>query len=295
MSTEQKNTQVDKLKGLQLVEAQMKQAPTLRTALMLPFVKERYISNYKAITGREDGENKFMDDLAILNEMAMENPKIAECDRLSVGIALMKVGTTGLSLKAQGHLYMVPINKMLKCQIGAHGHREMLRQMKEVKFVHEAVVVVEGDIFKVDKLNNRIIQHESTDKSIKQITKLEDIKASYVRMEYTDGRVVDMIVPYEDLLKARGASKNKGEGNVWVTWTAEMCKKVSYHRLFKIYYRYPDRVVILPGMEEEEETKDTAHKEVTDDFMSTAESSVPESEAHTQEATVVDKDKDFMS
>lgn len=272
--------QQQKVTALQKLESQMNSMPNLRSAITLPYWEEQFVKNYEASTGKKDGKNRFMDEAISLSELAIDNPKINECSRISIGLALRKVGSTGLSFKSQGHLYAIPIGKHLKIQVGAHGKKQMLRMMPTVKFVHEGEVVVHGDEFIVDKLSKRILKHESTTKSVKQIQKLEDIQASYVRLEYTDGRVIDMIVPFEDLVKARAASKNKGEGNTWVTWPAEMAKKVAYHRLFKNHWEPNDSQVEISEIKEEEEenTKETTYTDATSDFMPPQEPEVVQTE-----------------
>lgn len=261
-----------KVSALQKLEHQMNAAPNLRTALTLPYWEKEFVTIYEKVTGKKDGKNKFMDEALSLAEIAMDNPKIAECSRVSVGLALRTIARTGLSLKAPGHLYPIPIAKNLKIQVGAHGKKQMLRVMPNVKFIHEANIVVIGDIFNIDKLNNRISKHESTEKSVKNVKALEEIVASYVRLEYNDNRIVDVVVYYEDLAKARSASKNKGEGNTWVTWPGEMAKKVAYHRLFKNYWVPTDAQIELSDVKEDEEEKtvDTNYT-VHPDFMPEAE------------------------
>lgn len=263
-----------KVTALQKLESQMNNMPNLRSALTLPYWEQEFVSIYEKVTGKKDGKNKFMDEAVSLAEMAMENSKIAECSRVSMGLALRTIARTGLSLKAPGHLYPIPISKNLKIQVGAHGKKQMLRMMPGIKFIHEGEIVVNGDEFVVDKLSKRIIKHESTTKSVTKVKTLEDIVASYVRLEYENGRVIDMIVPYEDLVRARSASKNKNEGNTWVTWPGEMAKKVAYHRLFKNYWEPTDVQIELKEQKDEEDEKTvdvphTVHNEP--DFMPEAE------------------------
>lgn len=259
-----------KAQALQKLEGQMNAAPNLRTALMLPSWEQRYVANYEAVTGRKDGKIKFMDDVITLTEMAMDNPKISECTRVSMALALTRVASTGLSLKAPGHVYMVPTGKHLKMQVGGHGKKQMLRLMPTVKFVHEGEIVAMGDDFAYDKLNKKILLHATTSKSV-QITKAEDVYASYCRIEFKDGRIIDVIVFQADLLKARSASKNKTEGNVWQTWPGEMCKKVSYHRAFKAYWEPSEKQIDIADIKNDEtETLDASHTVVSThdtDFM----------------------------
>lgn len=271
--------QQQKMTAIQKLENQMNNMPNLRSALTIPYWEEQFIKNYESVTGKKDGKNRFMDEVISLTEIAIDNAKINECSRISIGLALRKVASTGLSFKSPGHLYAIPMGKNLKVQVGAHGKKQMVRMMPTIKFVHEGEVVVHGDEFAIDKLNRRITKHESTTKSVKQITRLEDIVASYVRVEYKDGRVIDTIVPYEDLSKARAASKNKGEGNVWVTWPGEMAKKVAYHRMFKNVWEPTDAQVEISDIkqEEEENTRDTTYSETTD-FMPAAEAEVVQTE-----------------
>lgn len=237
------------------------EAPTIRDGIAL--LQERYVKNYEMVSGKKDGRMRFESELLTYQDIVSEKPELAKItDKFSHAVAVMKSANTGLSFKADGHLYPIVYGGKIKVQIGAHGKREMLRQMKEIKMVYEGQVVYKGDSFKHDKLNNKIIEHVTTDKSV-NTNKLDDIVAAYTRLEYVDGRIIDVVVYREEILKAMAASKNKGAGSVWDTWPGQMAVKVSYHRAKKLYHRYPENLEFNVGKDEEdEETEDTTYTSV---------------------------------
>lgn len=213
-------------------------APSVREAVVL--AQDRWAKNYYLVTGKKDGMQRFESELLNYLDIVAEKPDLAKIqDKFTHFAAVMKAAVTGLSFRSDGHLYPIVYGGKIKVQIGAHGKREMLNQMKEVKFVHEAQLVIKGDSFKHDKMNNKIIEHVSTDKTV-VAKSLDDVIASYCRIEYHDGRIIDVVVYHEDLVKAKNASKNKGAGSTWDLWFGEMAKKVSYHRAKKLYHRYPE-------------------------------------------------------
>lgn len=263
---------------------QVNTAPTLKDAIAK--AQDRWAKNYELVTGKKDGKQRFETEFLNYLDIVADKPDLAKVtDKFSHFTAVMKAASTGLSFKSDGHLYPIVYGGKIKVQIGAHGKREMLRQMKEVKMVYEGQVVYKGDAFKHDKLNNRVIEHSTTDKSVNS-NKLDDILAAYTRIEFMDGRMVDVVVYREEILKAMAASKNKGPGSVWETWPGQMSVKVSYHRAKKLYHRYPEGLELNVGVETEDkaETDDVNYTTVEE-----AEAQLP-SEPH--QAEVVSDDED---
>ena len=241
---------------LQTLIKQINSAPNVRDALVI--AQDRWAKNYYLVTGRQDGVQRFQSELLNYLDIINEKPELKKADNFSHFAAVMKAAVTGLSFRNDGHLYPIAYGGKIKVQVGAHGKREMLMQMKEIKFVNEAQIVVKGDSFKHDKINNKVIEHISD----KEAKSLDDVVAAYTRLEYTDGKIIDVVVYHDDLLKAKQASKNQGAGSVWDKWFGEMCKKVTYHRAKKLYHRYPEGVEFNVGDDEENtEPEDISYEE----------------------------------
>lgn len=251
------------MSGLKKINADLAAAKSVKEALSLDFVKDTFIRNYQAITGRADGSNRFMNETFHYLEIVNGSDKLQKCDRFSHFAAIIKAGTTGLSFGKDGQLYPIPYGTTVKVQIGAHGKRELLRTMPNVKFVGEGQVILKGDTFAHDKLNNIIVSHVASEKQPKPT--IDNIVASYVRIAFTD-RTVDVVVYNEDLVKAKNKSRDQNETSAWNNWTVQMAVKVAYNRAYKLYYSPPSVQVIggspdVAEVDEEEEIIETMANE----------------------------------
>ena len=258
----------------------------------MPFVQDRFIADYKASTGRDDGKAKYMSEILAYMEIINDKPDLAAADRWQHFAAIVKVGRMGLSLRGGGDLYVMPgKNKTIVVQSTPTGKRKQMEAMKEIKRFPEAQLVMKGDSFVYDKLNSIITKHETTDKSHQEI-KLDNIVAAYQRIYWTDGRIEDVVVRIEDLLKAKAKSPAQSEVSFWATYPGEACKKVASKRAHRLYHKYPDGLMDTEKEEEEEETTDVQHTTV--DFM--GDKVDTESGEVVEEAKVVSKDQqqDFM-
>lgn len=282
------------MSALAKIENALKSAKSLKEAMTLDFVQDRFIKNYEAVTGRKDGENKFQSEVFALLELCEDKPDLKNVDRFYHFAALVKVATTGLSLR-DNKLYVIPSGKGLKVQSSPAGKREQFEMMKEVKRVPESQLVMKGDKFVHDKLNNVIKEHTTTDKSA-TVLSLDNIQAAYTRIYWNDrktyapeGTITDVVVYHDELVKAKSKSKSQSEQGFWAQWPGEACKKVSMNRAFRLYHKYPDNIVTFgaDGDKEVEDTKDTEYAEVDDaPFVSTE--TVDES---TGEVTIEQKTK----
>lgn len=264
-------------------------APSVREAISL--AQERWEKNYFLVTGKKDGSLRFQNEFLNYLEIMNEKPDLQKVqDKMQHFAAIMKASHTGLSFRSEGHLYPMVIGGKIQVRVGAHGKREMLRNMPGMKFVHEGQLVMKGDDFVYSKIEGRITKHETTGKSEHALT-IDNIVAAYVRMEFADGRIIDTVVWNDELRKAMDASQNKGPNSVWVKWCGEMCKKVAYHRAKKLHHRYKEGVELIMGGEhnnDEEETQDVSYESQT--VTTTDGDKVDESTGEVvEEAQVVDK------
>ena len=256
------------MSALKKMTQELAQASSVKEALSLGFVKETFVKNYQAITGRKDGENRFMSEIFHYLEIVNNDDKLKKADRFSHFASIIKAGTTGLSFSKEGQLYPIVYGTTVKVQIGAHGKRELLRRMPTVRFVGEGQVVLKGDTFKHDKLNNILVEHITSEKQ--PPATLDNIVAAYFRLIFSDNKVVDVVVYHDELVKAKSKSKDTRDNNTWNEWPVQMAVKVAYNRGYKLYYSAPQVEVSgeLKGFdveedeEEEEVTKETTHQEV---------------------------------
>lgn len=247
------------MSNLKKFDEQLATAPSVKAALQLAFVQDAFVRNYQALTGRIDGKNRFAIELFHLLEIINENDKLKAADRFSLMAALVKAGTTGLSFGKEGQLYPILYGNVVKVQIGAHGKRELLRRMPNIKFVGEGQCILKGDTYRHDKINNVLIEHVSSEKQ--PAMTLDNIIAAYVRLTFVD-KNIDVVVYHDDLLKAKSKSKDKREDNTWNTWPGPMSQKVAYNRAYKLYYSAPQiQVGDFEAEEEDDEIVDVGHQE----------------------------------
>lgn len=240
------------MSNLKKQDQELSQARTVKEALQVGFVRERFVKNYEAITGRKDGDNRFQAEVFHYLELINDNPKLKDADRFSHFAAIVKAGTTGLSFGKEGQLYPILYGNIVKVQIGAHGKRELLRRMPNVKMILEGQVVLKGDDFKHDKLNNKVIEHITSEKDV--AATLDNIKAAYCRIIWKDNTFTDVVVYHDELVKAKSKSKMQSDQSAWGQWPGQMCIKVAYNRAYKLYYSAPQTEVgDLKGYEVDED------------------------------------------
>ena len=285
---------------LAVLKKELDSAVSVKDMLHVPLVQERFVMNYEQTTGKKDGDQRFQQEVFNFLEVANGNKDIMKCDRFSIFAAIVKSGTTGLSFK-DGHLYPIPYGKTLKTTIGAHGKRELLMRMDTVKFVSEAQLVIKGEAFVYDKMNSKVISHASSIETVTGLT-MDSILGAYFRIEFKDGKIVDVLMNQEELKGAKKAAKTKA---VWDSWPGEMCKKTVYNRGFKLYHRYsegefsahpefdaPDGDEPAPFVEAEEAEQTPEKKEEVKAQPEKKEEVIAESPEETiTEAVIVEDDK----
>lgn len=228
-------------------------------------VRERYIKNFEAVTGRKDGANRLEQEKYAYLDILHDKPDLKSAPMWAHFSALLKSATTGLSFR-DGKLYVQPVKNRdgvmvnLKVDPSPAGRREMMEMMPTIKEVPEAQVVYVGDLFTEDKLNHKILKHETTEKSKSKEDLLENVVCSYQRVIFADGSIKDVVVPHADLVKAKNKSKvkNPDTDGVWL-FNAEACKKTATKRAFRLYHKYPDGVVIYANDERDEDDDDNSN------------------------------------
>jgi len=247
------------------LDQQLAQVKNVKDLFAIPDVKQRFIKNFEAVTGRKDGENRLEQEKFAYMEILNEKPELKAAPMFSHFSSLVKAGTTGLSFR-DNKLYVQPVKNRegevvaLKVTSSPAGKREQFEMMPNVKEAPEAQVVMKGDIFIYDKLNQRIIKHETTEKTSTEM-KLDNILYSYQRIVYKDGSVKDVVVPHDDLVQAKKKSKIKSaDAGLWIEFPGEACKKTATNRAFRLYHKYPDNVILYDHEAEEDNTVDGSHE-----------------------------------
>lgn len=251
MSTEKTQNQ------LATLDQKLASVKDVKEIFTIPDVREIFKRNYQATTGKTDGDNKFEQERFAYLQLLVEKPELAQVGRFMHFGAIVYAGTTGLTFR-DGTLYVYPNGKGgLKVQASPAGKRQMLERMEMISKAPQAQVVMKGDLFVFDKLNEVILEHKMTKDSIME-EKLENVVASYQRIKWKDGSITDVVVWQSELIRAKSKSKIKGDAGVW-EWVFQACQKVATNRAFSKYHKYSDNVVMFnddrPSEEEDDDDK----------------------------------------
>lgn len=239
---------------LATLDAKIANVKDVKEIFSIPDVKEIFKKNYAATTGKPDGDNKFEQERFAYLQLLADKPELRDVNKFFHLGAIVYAGTTGLTFR-DGTLYVYPNGKGgLKVQASPAGKRQMMERMETISKVPTAQVVMKGDIFHFDKLNEIILKHETTEKSVIE-EKLENIVAAYQRIKWKDGSITDVVVWQSELIRARSKSKIKGDGGVW-EWVFQACQKTATNRAFSKYHKYADNVVVLHDDRPAEEEDD---------------------------------------
>lgn len=263
------NQQVSKVNPIKALDQAIAAAKNAKELLSIDQVSKRFIANYQAATGRKDGLERYEQEKFAFMEIVNNNPDIMQCDPFSIFAGFVKAGSFGLSFTEPHKLYAIAksvkqkdntFKKVLSVESSAHGKKELLERMPNVKRILPAQVVFSKDVFKYSPLKKQVTVHEQ-DFPLPNPSE-QTVIAAYARIEYHNGDVEDVVLSVEELKKARAASKMQDGGKLWTTHYGEAAKKSVYNRMFKEKYRKPDTAVLYPQFEPREEVIEAEHAEV---------------------------------
>lgn len=181
-------------------------------------------------------------DVARYTSLALKTvrktPKLLQCSPESVVAAVLDAAAVQLEIDgALGHAYLVPYKTEAQFQFGYKGLVELARRSGKVRSV-EAVIVYEGDYFKMDRGLNNTLEHtpvmpgkRAKDKEDRDIVMGAYAIARWAGARADNGAVWEwMWVSEIDAIQARSPSGNSGP---WMTDWHEMAKKTVIKRLCK--------------------------------------------------------------
>lgn len=209
--------------------------------------------------------------LRIAGAAISRQPKLLECTRESLFVAVSQSGQTGLETNLLGEAYLVPFRNRktgrMECQFmpGYRGLVKLARRSGEIATV-EAHVVHERDKFSFAYGDNPRIEHVPYDGD-------EDpgrATHAYAVCVFKDGsRQRDVMSRREiEAIRARSQSKDSGP---WVTDYEEMCKKTVVRRLCKML---PLTIELADALERDTEV-DLGSLRVTDPVTGLEEATPP--------------------
>lgn len=181
------------------------------------------------------------------------NPKLGECDPMSVLAAVVQASQMGLEIGMMGEAYLVPFKK--ECQLipGYAGLMKLARQSGQVAdiYAHE---VRENDAFHLRLGMGRELVHEPMPGKGGFPASAEsrgDITGFYAVCMFKDQTSTFVALSVEDVNRIRDRSngykmaKNYGRPSPWDTDYVEMGKKTAIRALAKIMPKSPELATAL--------------------------------------------------
>lgn len=166
-----------------------------------------------------------------------KNPKLAECEPITMLGAMMTCASIGLEPNTVlGHAYLIPFENKRKgitevnLIIGYKGMIDLARRSGHVVNIH-ADVVFEGDDFSFEYGSNQHLTHRPAGSR-------ENPTHAYCHAKLTDGEAF-VVLPYEVVLKTRDSSqgyktavRSGKKDTPWIAHEHAMAKKTAVRALF---------------------------------------------------------------
>lgn len=262
---------IQKINPLKQFEQQVAVAKNVKDILKIDIVKNRYIANFTALTGRSDGLQVFEQEAFAFIDLVNTKPEIMECDPFSIVAGLIRASTYGLSFSGND-LSVYPrgvkqkdgsFKKALVVEPQAHGKKRLLARVAGIKKIDEGVVVYKDDTFAYSPKLKQVTKHEQ--KWPVPVASEDTVIAAYCTVHFEDGHTEDVIVNNHRLKAARAASKMTNGGDLWIKYYEEACKKTTYNAAFKVHWKKPETAVLFQQWEapdDQPETQDITSEEV---------------------------------
>jgi recombinational DNA repair protein RecT len=270
---EEKKQDLQKVNPLKQFEQQVALAKNVKDILKIDVVKNRYVANYSAISGRQDGLQAYEQESFAFIELVNNKPEIMECDPFSIVAGFLRGSSYALSF-AGNHLSVYPRNvkqrdgsykKVLIVEPQAHGKRRLLEKMPAIKEIMEGVLVFKDEEFIYDRKQKKVLSHKS--KWPEPEPSETTVVGAYCTVKFQDGTEREVVVTQTELKKARAASKMNEGGDLWIKYYGEACKKTTYNRAFKVYWDKPQTDKLfsytVPDDSDGGETVDAASEDVS--------------------------------
>jgi len=156
------------------------------------------------------------------------NPKLLECNQLSLMAALMRSSQLGLEPGPLGQCHLVPYGKEVEFQISYKGMIELVRRSGNLKTI-DGECVFEKDEFSYQK---------GLHPDLKHVPCLDEdrgaLKAVYCVVNFNDGGTYFNVLGKAAVMKSKKASKSSGSPHSpWNTWEDEMWLKTAIKKAFK--------------------------------------------------------------
>lgn len=219
--------------------------------ISLEEVRGKWIKNYHAVAGRNDGDLKYEAEKNAVIKALEANPKLKEAEPFSFYCALIDIAASESTLR-DGHGYLVPFQKRDKTMVvfipGWRDRLEKINRQPDVLRAHEPQVVYNCDLFEYEKGESvKIHVHKPAANRPSDAI----ITHVYFVVEFLKGKLVYLMdreevhsirdrysVSYKYYAKNGGKGQSKSgssydiEPPMWVTDEAQAFKKTIIKRAY---------------------------------------------------------------
>lgn len=288
---------------LQVTKQALESTKTINEMFELEAFQNNWVSNYEKTTGKQDGQMMWERNKVEFMAQLQQNQKLQECNRVSIYMAFIQSGVSGLSL-SEGMSGIIPYKDKAQFQIFANGRREQLSWLPHINYVNEPILVREGDEFEYEAGEElRIIKH------VPKLNNKGQINAVYCVLDTTQGKKT-YLMSRDEVLAIRdqysqtyksyvkktkdGSWKDWMDAPIWVSNEGEAFKKTIIKRVWK---NQPNKSARIKATEQFEakgvDESDIASDEVEDIDYGVVEPETVEETEQTESQEANDNEESF--
>lgn len=165
------------------------------------------------------------------------NPKLLQCDALSLVGAIIRAGQLGLDIDSiKGHAYLVPYKNECQLIIGYKGMLTLANRSGKLLSM-EVQEVRENDDFEIEHGDNYGLRHKVKPRRSER----GSIIGYYAYAHLANGGKMFEYMDQDEINEIKACSKSSNSySSPWVTFPIEMAKKTVVRRLCKYLALSPD-------------------------------------------------------
>jgi len=157
------------------------------------------------------------------------NPKLLDCDAVSLVSAVMQCAQLGLEPdNVLGHAYLVPFKNKVQIIVGYRGIMRLARNSDQIESI-EARAVYEEDAFDFAYGDNKVrnLRHKPAENA-----NVGKLRAAYAIARFKGGGEVWEVILPRDVAKAKRASRSSSRSDSpWKLYEEQMWRKTAVRRL----------------------------------------------------------------
>ena len=234
----------------------------------LPEVAERFQNIFTVMNGgnKEIAKTKYEAEKFHFAKLIQDKPDLQACTKLSLYGCFLDMAVNGLSFDPNmKHAYVVSFNtnvgtkndprweKRATLMISGYGELHMRIRQGQIKYADNPILVYEGDEFRHGTRDGKVfLEHMAA-----YPRQTDNIIASYIRLERTDGSVDYKVLSIEEVMKLKKFSKDPNS-KAWTDGLPGMIQAKTIKHAFKSY----PKTRLGQFSQLQSETVDTEHEVV---------------------------------